>query len=113
MSKIEVEVDGVREEHGNGPLGRHLSDLLQEMKRNGNESVVIRLTPVPTHAKVIIFQPGGKYYTEDSWRIPEGATGPEDMRRSPDYRHGWNGPILVPEQDPWGYPRLFLFGDSR
>jgi len=64
----------------------------------------------PTHAAVILFKPGGKYYTEESWRIPEGAIGPWDMANSPDFtsRPGWF--VLVPDQEPWGYPFLIVPG---
>lgn len=58
-------------------------------------------------AKVILFKPSGRYYTEEEWRIPEGAIGPHDMERSPDFRRIYGGPVLV-EGEPWGYPHLFL-----
>lgn len=61
-----------------------------------------------TTALVILFQPGGKYYTEEWWRIPEGAIGPYDMQRSSDFRRIGGGPVLVDTQEPWGYPHLFL-----
>ena len=61
-------------------------------------------------AKVILFKPGGKYYTEEEWRIPEGAIGPYDMWGSPDFRRIDNGPVLVETQEPWGYPFLIIYG---
>jgi hypothetical protein len=58
-------------------------------------------------AEVILFKPGGKYYTEDHWRIPTGSIGPFDMQKSPDFRRISDGPVLIPTQEPWGYPHLF------
>lgn len=58
-------------------------------------------------AKVILFKETGKYYTEEEWRIPEGAIGPYDMDRSPNFRRIGNGAVLVESQEPWGYPHLF------
>lgn len=58
-------------------------------------------------ASVILFKPSGKYYTEESWRIPDGAITPADMRRSPDFRRIDGGAVLVDTQEPWGYPHLF------
>jgi hypothetical protein len=61
-----------------------------------------------TYARVILFRESGKYYTEEEWRIPEGAIGPHDMTRSPDFRRIGTGPVLVDTQEPWGYPWLSL-----
>ncbi len=58
-------------------------------------------------AAVTLFKPTGKYYTEESWRIPEGAVGPYDMKGSPDFRRISGGAVLVDTQEPWGYPHLF------
>ena len=59
-------------------------------------------------ATVVLFKPTGKYYTEEQWRIPEGAIGPYDMRESPDFRRiSGQGAVLVETQEPWGYPHLF------
>lgn len=64
--------------------------------------------PEPERATVVLFKPSGKYYTEERWRIPaDGAIGPVSMERSPDFRRIEGGPVLVPEQEPWGYPHLF------
>lgn len=62
-------------------------------------------------ATVILFKPSGKYYTEEEWEIPEDAIGPYDMGESPNFRTIGGGPVLVPEQEPWGYPHL-LFGNN-
>lgn len=74
---------------------------------------------MPGHAKVILFKPNGKYYTEEEWRIPEqvpsesrpGQTrkviGPYDMEHSPDFRRISGGAVLVESQEPWGFPHLF------
>jgi hypothetical protein len=58
-------------------------------------------------ARVILFKPSGKYYTEEEWEIPIGAVGPFDMDASPDFRRISGGPVLVDTQEPWGYPHLF------
>jgi hypothetical protein len=62
-------------------------------------------------ATVILFKAPGKYYTTDEWEIPEGdpyAFLPSCMKNSPDFtRVGGNGAVLVPTQEPWGYPHLF------
>lgn len=58
-------------------------------------------------AKVILFKRSGKYYTEEEWEIPEKCITPYDMLRSPDFRRIDNGPVLIPSQEPWGYPQLF------
>lgn len=60
-----------------------------------------------TKARVILFKPSGKYYTEEEWSISEGAIGPYDMERSPDFRRISGGAVLVDTQEPWGYPHLF------
>jgi hypothetical protein len=57
-------------------------------------------------ATVILFKRRGKYYTQEEWEIPEGAQGPYDMVRSPDFRRIDDGAVLVPDQEPWGYPHL-------
>lgn len=68
--------------------------------------------------KVILFKPSGKYYTSEEWEIPEkiprdtgfgtrGAVAPYDMQHSLDFRRIDGGHVLIPEQEPWGYPHLF------
>lgn len=70
------------------------------------------------NATVVLFKDSGKYYTTDSWRVPEGAVGPYDMRYSPDFRQIGNGMVLVPSDaefdgdQNWGYPFL-LDGPAR
>lgn len=59
-------------------------------------------------AKVILFKPSGKYYTEEEWEIPTYAIGPWDMQKSKDFRRIDNGPVLVETQEPWGYPFLLV-----
>lgn len=70
---------------------------------------------VSKRAKVELFKPTGKWYTDECWAIPtsvpwntgtRGALGPFDMRHSPDAH--WDGPVYVPEQEPWGYSHLLL-----
>lgn len=59
-------------------------------------------------AKVILFKKSGKYYTEEEWRIPAARSiAPADMLYSPDFRRIDNGAVLIPTQEPWGYPHLF------
>lgn len=57
--------------------------------------------------EVILFKPSGKYYTEEHWTVPERAIGPYDMSRSPDFHRIGDGAVLIPSQEPWGYPHLF------
>ena len=57
-------------------------------------------------AKVILFKPSGKYYTEEYWEIPDGAIGPYDMEKSKDFRRIGGGAVLVVTQEPWGFPWL-------
>jgi hypothetical protein len=64
--------------------------------------------PSASTAKVILFRQSGKYYTQESWRIPEKALGPWDMIRSPDFRRIADGPVYVETQEPWGYPHLLI-----
>lgn len=64
-------------------------------------------------ATVILFKPGGKYYTEEQWTVPEHALGPFDMYDSPDYRTIGGGPVLVVAQEPWGYPHLLIRKENQ
>jgi hypothetical protein len=61
----------------------------------------------PTKVRVELYKASGKYYTVDEWRIPDGAIGPADMRHSPDWRRIDNGVVVVPAQEPWGFPHVF------
>lgn len=64
-------------------------------------------------ATVVLFKDSGKYYTEESWRVPEDAIGPYDMDRSPDFRRIGHGAILISSEgeygkdENWGFPHLF------
>lgn len=78
------------------------------------------MNDAPARATVILFKPSGKYYTEQTWRIPtleeaqkcEGFLPgdmvlPYVMRHSPDFRRvSGKGAVLIPTQEPWGYPHL-------
>jgi hypothetical protein len=69
---------------------------------------------------VILFKPSGKYYTEEEWEIPtrvkdysdqrgtfeRNVIGPYDMEQSPNFHRISGGPVLIPSQEPWGYPHL-------
>lgn len=57
-------------------------------------------------ARVILFKDSGKYYTEEEWEVPAQAIGPYDMERSSDFHRIGNGPVLIPTQEPWGYPHI-------
>ena len=56
---------------------------------------------------VILFRKSGRYYTEEKWRIPHGALTPAEMCDSPDFRRVDRGAVLIPSQEPWGYPHMF------
>ena len=70
-------------------------------------------------ATVILFKESGKYYTTESWRVPDKKfTGPYDMIDSPDFRRiSGRGPVLVssdgelPGDENWGFPHLFPGGE--
>jgi hypothetical protein len=57
-------------------------------------------------ARVELFKPSGKWYCDEQWEIPADAIGPYDMSRSPDFRRINGGPVLIPTQEPWGFPHL-------
>lgn len=58
--------------------------------------------------EVVLFKPDGKYYTEEKWRVHKDTLGPYDVAgSSPDFRRIDGGPVLVPTQEPWGFPHLF------
>lgn len=71
-------------------------------------------------ARVELFKRSGKYYTEEEWTIPTreqvlaagGRPGdsviPYCMKYSPDFRRIDGGPVLVLEQEPWGFPHLIV-----
>lgn len=84
------------------------------------KQLLARKEGVVSTAKVILFKPNGKYYTEEEWRIPtreearaqSGFLGgdmmvPYCMKYSPDFRRISGGAVLVETQEPWGYPHLF------
>lgn len=64
-------------------------------------------------AKVILFKPSGKYYTEEEWEVPDRAIIPYDMIRSKDFHRVSGGPVLVVTQEPWGYPHLMIKEDDE
>lgn len=75
-------------------------------------------------AKVILFKQSGKYYTEEEWEIPTEEELEEKQKDIPrshklynfqpvcmlfsmDFRRiGGNGSVLIPSQEPWGFPHL-------
>lgn len=57
--------------------------------------------------EVELYKPSGKYYTTEQWIVPDKAIGPYDMDRSPDFHRISNGAVLIPAQEPWGFPHLF------
>lgn len=66
----------------------------------------VTMTKTWDATKVVLFKESGKYYTTEYWEIPEGAIGPWDMRHSVDFRRIGGGAVLVPTQEPWGFPHL-------
>ena len=74
--------------------------------------MAITVTQTWNMAKVLLFKESGKYYSEDYWDIPEDAIGPFDMRKSKDFRRIGNGAVLVPTQEPWGFPFLITPEDD-
>lgn len=75
-------------------------------------------------ATVILFKQSGKYYTEEEWEIPTEEELEEKQKDIPrphklyvfqpvcmvfsmDFRRiGGNGSVLIPSQEPWGFPHL-------
>ncbi|MFL6145598.1 MAG: hypothetical protein ACJ72N_27520 [Labedaea sp.] len=87
--------------------------LLAYRARHDLEDLLARLAqlagPALTHVNVELYRASGKYYTEESWRIPGGAIGPYDMRNSPDFhRIDPAGVVVVPAQEPWGFPAVIM-----
>lgn len=58
-------------------------------------------------AEVELFKPSGKFYTSESWQVPQGALGPYDLSFSCDFRRIDGGVVVVPAQEPWGSPHVF------
>ena len=90
---------------------RELQATLRRLRPNlgtleAMRDVAARIVPTGS-AQVTLFRPSGKYYTDEWWKIPDGAMLPYDMRRSDDFRRIEGGPVLVHTQHPWGYPLLF------
>ncbi|AOE44592.1 hypothetical protein SEA_JUMBO_84 [Gordonia phage Jumbo] len=59
---------------------------------------------------VHLFKSSGKYYTEELWDLPivGSHVSPDCMKDSPTFRRiGGTGAVLIPSQEPWGYPHLF------
>jgi len=64
-------------------------------------------------AQVVLFKNSGKYYTQEEWEIPKGAITPADMAWSKDFRLiSGDGIVLIPDQEPWGYPHIIPFAVS-
>lgn len=63
---------------------------------------------------VILFKDSGKYYSEESWRVPYEPLDPSEMVNSPDYHRIGNGKVLITSEahdhaskdQNWGYPHL-------
>lgn len=72
------------------------------------------MATAPRTASVILFRESGKYYTIESWRVPEGAISPAEMAESPDFRRINGGKVLVttdaqeefPADRNWGVPHI-------
>lgn len=115
-------------------LDEHRAEVLREYMGALREEAAQR-----GMAKVTLFKPSGKYYTEEEWRIPtqeqiDAAAPPRHprpgeghgmirvsfpfvphcMRYSPDFRRIGGGAVLVETQEPWGYPHLITAeGEER
>ncbi len=71
-------------------------------------------------AAVTLFKDSGKYYTQETWKVPVNAVVPSDMSMSPDFRRISGGAVLVDTDAPaeftnaenWGFPHLFPSGSS-
>lgn len=68
--------------------------------------MAVTVTKTWDATKVVLFKESGKYYTTEYWEIPEGAIGPWDMCHSVDFRRIGGGAVLIPTQEPWGFPHL-------
>ena len=102
LEQIKRLVDGAEATADNELASRQeiLEHLIREIRKT------LSGEPEERYATVILFKPSGKYDGEEPWRIPRGATGPYDMWDSPDFRRIDGGAVLVPEQEPWGYPHI-------
>lgn len=80
------------------------------------ENLRAKLTPIlPVHdservklATVLLFLPTGRFVGEESWSVPDGASGPWSMEQSVDFHRMSGGPVLVETQEPWGFPHLSI-----
>ena len=89
-------------------IGRSTDFSVSDVNMSRREGVEVLEGRADPTMEVILFKPSGKYYTEDdNWRIPREAIGPHDMKSSPQFRRIDEGAVLIPEQEPWGYPHLF------
>ena len=107
-----------------------LADAIRAYVPDGLQRHLDKLTELASSteplAQVLLFKPSGKHGHEEYWRIPASvpdhspvrggdftreALGPWDMRHSPDFHTIDGGPVLVLEQEPWGYPFLLLSKD--
>lgn len=69
-------------------------------------------------AAVTLFKDSGKYYTQETWKVPVNAIVPSDMNMSPDFRRISGGAVLIEADAPaeftkaenWGFPHLFPSG---
>lgn len=68
--------------------------------------MAITVTREFRYAEAILFKDSGKYYTAENWEIPDDAIGPMDMAHSKDFRRIGDGAVLIPSQEPWGFPWL-------
>lgn len=82
-------------------------------------------------AKVLLFKDSGKYCMEKEWEIPTaeeleeiqanmpkeyrvGDYSPQCMIFSKDFnRVNGTGPVLVEEQEPWGFPCLLIYSEGE
>jgi hypothetical protein len=128
-STFEVMVKAMEEEfvkHSNGAAlpSVGMTELLRAALQAAPPVTTVRtlaLEASPRNATVVLFKPSGKYYTVEQWPVPlmvpdfsherghftREVMGPHDMEHSKGFRRIDGGAVLVPEQEPWGYPHLF------
>lgn len=100
--------DMTRHTEGNINIeGRRFTVVIKQELNAKPEPKVEPIQEKITRAKVELYKPNGRYYTEEEWLIPDGAIGPYDMINSPEFRRIDGGAVVISAQEPWGYPHIF------
>jgi hypothetical protein len=95
----------------NAPFREHLEGALRDALTVAGTARALDILvqkDSPKKATVILFKDSGRYYTEEEWEIPADAIGPHDMKRSKDFRRIEGGSVVIPTQEPWGYPYVII-----